>query len=248
MHFKTVQASALKASFEVLKDILNDVNVVFDEGGMKILTLDTARVALVDFKLSADSFDEYSCDGEVIAGINITNTFKLLKTITNNDVVTFDINDMEFLHIKIENTTKKSSTTFKLKLLDIDDDRIEVPPVNMNVVTVMPSVDFQRINRDMNNISSEVSIHRKNNSFIISCVGDFANQETVIDCGDDTAFEGSIRGVYSLKYVNLFTKATGMCSTIQIMQEEHNRFLVLKYNVADLGELKFYLSTKTEEC
>ena len=191
MHFKTVQASAIKASFEVLKDILNDVNVVFDKGGMKILTLDTARVALVDFQLSADSFDEYSCEDEVIAGINITNTFKLLKTITNNDVVTFDINDMEFLHIKIENTAKKSSTTFKLKLLDIDDDRIEVPPVNMNVVTVMPSVDFQRINRDMNNISTEVSIHRKNNNFIISCKGDFANQETVLDCGDDAAFEGN---------------------------------------------------------
>lgn len=246
MHFKTVQATALKSTFEVLKDILNDVNIVFTSEGLKILTLDTARVALVDFSLAADNFDEYECNGEVIAGINITNTFKLLKTITNNDVVTFDINDMEFMHIKIENTVKKSSTSFKLKLLDIDDDRIELPSIDMSVVTVMPSVDFQRINRDMNNISSDVYIHRKNDKFIISCEGDFANQETVICCGDDK-FKGSIKGLYSLKYVNLFTKATGMCSNVQIMQEDANRFLVLKYNVADLGELQFYLSTKTDE-
>ena len=247
MHFKTVQATALKSTFEVLKDILNDVNVIFTSEGLKILTLDTARVALVDLTLSADNFDEYECSGEVIAGINITNTYKLLKTITNNDVVTFDINDIEFLNIKIENNVKKSSTSFKLKLLDIDDDRIQLPPVDMNVVTVMPSIDFQRINRDMNNISSDVCIHRNRDKFIISCEGDFANQDTVIDCGSDNEFTGSIRGVYSLKYVNLFTKATGMCSNVQIMQEEANRFLVLKYNVADLGELRFYLSTKADE-
>ena len=247
MHFKTVQATALKSTFEVLKDILNDVNIIFTAEGLKILTLDTARVALVDFNLTADNFDEYECSGEVIAGINIANTYKLLKTITNTDVVTFDIKDIEFLHIKIENTVKKSSTSFKLKLLDIDDDRIEIPPVDMNVITVMPSIDFQRINRDMNNISSDVCIHRNRDRFVISCEGDFANQETVIDCGTDNEFTGSIRGVYSLKYVNLFTKATGMCANVQIMQEEANRFLVLKYNVADLGELKFYLSTKTAE-
>ena len=247
MHFKTVQATALKSTFEVLKDILNDVNIIFTAEGLKILTLDTARVALVDFNLMADNFDEYECSGEVIAGINIANTYKLLKTITNTDVVTFDIKDIEFLHIKIENTVKKSSTSCKLKLLDIDDDRIEIPPVDMNVITVMPSIDFQRINRDMNNISSDVCIHRNRDKFVISCEGDFANQETVIDCGTDNEFTGSIRGVYSLKYVNLFTKATGMCANVQIMQEEANRFLVLKYNVADLGELKFYLSTKTAE-
>ena len=38
-----------------------------------------------------------------------------------------------------------------------------------------------------------------------------------------------------------------MCATVQIMQEEQNRFLILKYNVANLGELKFYLATKVDE-
>jgi len=30
------------------------------------------------------------------------------------------------------------------------------------------------------------------------------------------------------------------------MQENDNRFLVLKYNVANLGDLKFYLATKMD--
>ena len=59
MKLVTVQASAIKATFEVLKDILNDVNVYFKPDGMYIVTLDTARTSLVDMYLAGDLFDEY---------------------------------------------------------------------------------------------------------------------------------------------------------------------------------------------
>ena len=56
MKLVTIQASAIKAIFEVLKDILNDVNIYFRSDGMYIVTLDTARSSLVDMFLSADNF------------------------------------------------------------------------------------------------------------------------------------------------------------------------------------------------
>jgi len=245
MKFKTVQASAFKSAFEVLKDILNDINIYFDDKGIRVTTLDTARTALVDFSLLADNFEEYTCTEPVIAGINVTNTFKLLKTISNNDILTFEINNKEILEIKIENGNKKSCTSFQLKLLDINEDFIEIPKVPISVTTVMPSVDFQRICRDMNNIGHELHIIRSSNKLSIRCEGDFANQETVIECNEN--YKGSIEGVYSLKYLNLFTKATSMCSTVCIVQEEQNRFLTLKYNVANLGEMNFYMATKVTE-
>ena len=88
MKLVSIQASAFKSTFEVLKDILNDVNIYFRPQGMYIVTLDTARTSLIDMFLASDNFEEYQCDQEeIIAGINISNTFKLLKTITNNDVL-----------------------------------------------------------------------------------------------------------------------------------------------------------------
>jgi len=244
MRFCTIQASALKSAFEVLKDILNDVNVYFTEKGMRILTLDTARVALVDMFLSSENFEEYTCQTPIVAGINVTNMFKLLKFISNNDTLTIDIHNREYLDIHIENASKKTDTKFQLKMLDINEDQIEVPEIKMAAATLMPSIDFQRICRDMNNLATEVEITRNDKKFIIKCHGDFASQETVIECNDD--FKGLLAGKYSLKYLNLFTKATGMCSTVQVMQELENRFLVLKYNVANLGDLKFYLATKID--
>jgi len=111
-------------------------------------------------------------------------------------------------------------------------------------VTTLPSVDLQRLCRDMSNIGSEIQIRRHGMKISFNCEGDFANQETTIDCQEQSP---DITGLYSLRYMNIFTKATSMCSSVQIIQENGNRFLILKYNVANLGELKFYLATKVSE-
>jgi proliferating cell nuclear antigen len=243
MDLKTIQANSFKSIFEVLKDILNDVNIYFNHDDISIRTLDTARAALVDLKLDAENFEEYKCKNECVAGINITNSFKLLKPITNNDTLSISYNP-EYLSFKIENELKKLKTQFSLKLLEIDEDKIQIPEIETKVTTVMNSSEFQRICRDMTNISNEITITRENDQIIFECEGDFANQRTCIECVDNENFTGKLSGTYSLKYINLFTKSTGLCSSVQIMMEEDMRFLILKYNVANLGELKFYLATK----
>tara|TARA_R100000908_G_scaffold32479_1_gene14658 strand:+ start:7853 stop:8593 length:741 start_codon:yes stop_codon:yes gene_type:complete len=245
MKLVTIQASAFKSTFEVLKDILNDVNIYFKPDGMYVVTLDTARTSLVDMFLSAENFEEYHCEQEeIIAGVNISNTFKLLKTITNNDVLSIEINSKEYMNIEIMSESKKTSTAFQLKLLDINESRIEVPEVEMSTVTTLPSADFQRLCRDMSNIGTDIEIKRIGKEIRFGCQGDFANQETSIETPDESQ---EITGLYSLKYLNIFTKATSMCASVQIIQETGNRFLILKYNVANLGELKFYLATKVSE-
>jgi proliferating cell nuclear antigen len=244
MKLVTVQAVAIKATFEVLKDILNDVNIYFKPDGIYIVTLDTARTSLIDMRLLAENFEEYTCPHEIDTGVNVTNMYKLLKTITSNDVLVISIDCKEFMNIEIHSEQKKTCTKFALKLLDINENQIEVPTMNMTVNTPIQSVDFQRICRDMSNIGDEIEITRNGTSLRFLCKGDFADQETVIQCTEESP---EMSGVYSLRYINIFTKATSMCATVQIMQEEMNRFLILKYNVANLGELKFYLATKVPE-
>jgi|TARA_R110002153_G_scaffold86746_5_gene215234 proliferating cell nuclear antigen len=244
MKLATVQASAIKSTFEVLKDILNDVNIYFKPDGMYIVTLDTARTSLVDMYLASDNFEEYNCESEIIAGINVSNTFKLLKSISNSDVLIINIDTKEYMNIEIFSEIKKTSTKFDLKLLDINENQIEVPKMKMTTITPMLSADFQRICRDMYNIGNDIEITREDKKLKLYCSGDFANQETIIECIDQSP---KISGIYSLRYMNIFTKATSMCSNVQIMQEDQNRFLILKYNVANLGELNFYLATKVSE-
>ena len=247
VRLKTIQASAFRTVFEVLKDIINDVNLVFRPEGLIVVTLDTARVTLVHLVMPAENFEEYQCEGEHTAGLNVSNTYKLLKSVTNTDTLSMSIDDSYLLHIHIENAAKKSSTSFEFKLLDINDDMLSVPEIDMNVLTTIPSVDFQRVTRDMNNLAQDIRITRKKNTLELECEGGFANQKTIIECvepGKDKA----LGNVFSLKYINMFTRATSLCSSVQLMQHEDddNMPIVFRYTVANLGELKFYLAPKVD--
>jgi proliferating cell nuclear antigen len=246
MHLKTIQAAAIKGIFEVLKDIINDVNVYFTPSGVKILTLDTARVTLVHMNLAAENFEEYECPSEIAAGLNMSNTHKLLKSVGPADTLTMNIRESETLECIIENAVKKSTTKFILKLLDINEDILEVPDIRMDIITTMPSIDFQRIARDMGNLANDMSIYRSGNKLTMACRGDFADQETVLEFPDVVSRETG--ALYNLKYINLFTKATGLCSSVQLMQDSRDEQMpiVFRYGIANLGDVKFYLAPKLD--
>ena len=112
----------------------------------------------------------------------MTSFFKLIKTITNTDIVSFYIDDQN-LHefcIKIENADKNSNTLFKLKMLDIDEEEMRIPDIELESVITMPSHEFQRICRDMLNISDSIEIMSSNETLSLKCEGDLASQETII--------------------------------------------------------------------
>jgi len=243
VHLKTIQAVAIKSLVEILKDIINDVNVYFDKSGMKIVALDVARVTLIHVTLHAENFEEYSCPEDVILGVNMSNIFKLLKSISNTDIISFT-NTEEDLVIHVTNSSKRSSSTFHVKLLDLNEDLLEIPDDEQSstkVYTSISSIEFQKIVRDMSNIGSDMKIERIGNLLKFGSSGDFATKDTSLE-QNETVSESS-RGVFSLKYISLFTKATILCPLVQIIHDTgDDQPIMFKYNVANLGTMCFYLA------
>jgi len=246
MKFKSIQASAFKSLFEVLKDILNDVNIYFDSTQIRITEFDVARVTLVHVILEAENFEEYECKTPVMVGINIANVYKLFKSVGNNDILSVS-NDCEHLYITITNSTKKSISSFKLKLLDLNEnDTIDSDIVGIGEhSTIIPSFDFQKLIRDMSSIGTEIKIERRDTRVSFECEGDFASQKTILD--EQQGIECVCKGLYSLKYISMFVKSTILCPLVQIIQDtDEDSPIIFKYSIANLGTLRFYLATLTE--
>ena len=253
LELKTVQSSAFKVLIEALRELLTDTCIEFDETGMKIIAMDMSHVVLVHLKLDARRFEHYQCEGKIVIGVNMLNFHKLIKTINSNDTLTMfmDTNDMNHLGIKIENSEKNTKTTYKLNLLDLDKDNITIDPAEFNSVITMPSSDFQKITRDMNNIAELVEVKNINNQLIFKCKGDFCQQETVLSDNDNGINQIQTRnpseivqGVFSLKYLVLFTKCTNLCNTVELYLK-NDYALIIKYAVASLGEIKLCLAPQS---
>lgn len=254
LEIKTVQSAAFRVLTEALKEILTDANFEFDEHGMKIMAMDSSHTVLVHLKLNAENFEYYHCKNKRILGINMLNLFKLIKTMGNNDALTLYLEEgnESKLGIKIENSEKNTITKYMLNLMDLHEDNIQIPPAVFDSVITMPSVDFQKICRDMHNLAENIEIKSLENQLIFSCSGQFASQETSIgETNSGLSFvqnqnpDEIVQGVFALKHLVLFSKCTNLCNNIELYLK-NDYPLILKYQVASLGNIKLCLAPKCD--
>ena len=249
VEIKTVQSNAIRILFEALKDILTDVNLQISSEGLKIISMDGSKQAVVNLKLEANKFEKFYCKNSINAGLNMASLYKIIKSIKNSDIITFYIlsNLTTKLHIQIENKEKKTNILTILKLLDIDEDILDIPNIEFDTVKTMPSNDFQSYIRELSIITNKITLESKNNTFSLIGEGDFA--ETTINVGDSNEVniktEHDAKGTFYIKYLLLFTKSTNLCTTVEIYLK--NKYpLILVYNVANLGKLQYCLAPLVE--
>ena len=260
LYIKTVQGGALRGLFETLCHVIHDTNLTWepagateeDTGGLRLLTMDGARCALVFLKLEASNFDTFHCPATLVTGVNMSSIWKLLKTASSHDcIVLFVKRDSPHeLGITVHNADKNALTEYKLKLLDCDAETIQVPDVTFDRVLTLPSAYFQRLCREMTHLGDHMSVDITGANLRLSCTGAFASQSTTIGEADSCmAIESSsgedVDGTFSLRYLNLFTRASTLCSTVQLFLKR-NYPLILSYSVASLGSLKFCLASRVD--
>ena len=254
INIKTIQATIFKQVIDALKDILMDVNLEIDKTGLKIIAMDNTHIVLIHLKLEADKFEEYHCEEKRYIGVNMLKLHMLIKTIGTNDLLNLYIekDDPNKLGIKITNNEKNVETNYKLSTIDIDVLNVTIPPVDFASIITMPSSYLQKIVRDMHNISEYIEIRNIEKSLILKCKGDFCSQETILGSeksqnitisksSEDEENQEIIQGIFSLKYLLIFTKCTNLCTTVEIYLK-NSYPIILRYSIASLGEIKLCLA------
>jgi proliferating cell nuclear antigen len=252
---KTIQIAPFRTLMTALKDILLETNISFQPDGIKIINMDKSHTILVHLHLAASNFQFYECKKEkIIIGVNMFHLFKLINSIDNDDTLTMYIENADYfdgvvshLALKFENGDIKQCKTQKLKLIEPEQDELEVPNVKFSSIINLPSVDFQKIIRDLSCISDKLEIKSVGNELIFKCQGQFASAE-IHRAESDGSMEFTmkpdsskvIQGEFSLKNLGYFIKCTNLCSQIEIYLE-NDLPLVVKYDVASLGSIRLAL-------
>ena len=226
-------------------------------GGLIIKEVNKAGYILVYSKLDADKFDKYKYNyhkKKITIGVNLDNLLIILKCMSNMDKMTWALDDEDInkLIIILENTDKKEKKIFRLNLSDLDDEKLEIDPIDFPYAAYFPATDFHKYCKDMSLITEKIEIKCMNNkvSFGIKgadiCDADFEISETngglSIEINTNNKNE-IVQGVFSLKWLNVFTKCTNLSPQV-VLYLKNDYPLIIQYLVAALGEVKFVLSQK----
>ena len=251
---RTVQSAAFRILIEALKEILTEANLEFDSTGIKVIDVDETHTVLTYLRLNADRFEYFYCPVKYVLGINMIYLFKLIKTLSNNDSLTLFLpaNNPNKLGIRAENAEKGTTNTWMMKLFDTNVENIEFPTISFTSIIHIPSADFQKICRDFNALAEKLEITSSNSDLIFRCIGDFVEGETMIMSNNNGSIEVErntseiVQGVFELKYLVLFTKCTNLCTSTQI-HLKNDYPLVLRYMVANLGEVRLVLAPQKQK-
>jgi len=298
LYIYTKKIPAIKSLIEALKEIFRDVSIKFTPkvtkqsetdptktkvtGGMYITALNSNSNILVRLHLEADKFCEYHCNPDnnknfISLGVNMSNLFKLIKFLNNDDELYFLYNKSTSnqLNLQYINKQKKLTSNYYLNLLDLHDDNIVIGKQKFDFVITMPSNDFHSLIKNMSIIAEQVEIKFINNNdnytLTFSCNGEFASQESVFNGATNSSSEGEIINVLKNEEDNedddqddnksdnkiiqgLYElKALSLfsrCSSLCPTIELYIRNdspLVIKYRVADMGSVHLILSPINEE-
>jgi proliferating cell nuclear antigen len=271
LELKTTQTAAIKILTDTLNSLLTDVNFIFypsiientDEaengqdnqiGGLIIKEINKTGTILVYTRLDADKFDYYNYNyhkKKLTVGVNLNNLLKCLKCMSHFDIMSWviDSDDMNKLVIILESNERKEKKIFKLNLMDLDEEKYEIEPIDFPYSFTMPSQDFHKYCKDMFSTTDKIEIICTHNKVVMSGQGEIGLIE--FEVGETNgglsiekntkALDEIVQGLFELKFLIIFTKCTNLCNTVTLYLK-NDYPLIVKYNICNLGEVKLVLS------
>ena len=276
LELKTTQTAAIKILTDTLNSLLSDVNFIFypmyiendsddsDEisselkekkiGGVIIKEINKTGTILVYTKLDADKFDIYTYNynkKKISLGLNLNNLLKCLKCMSHFDTMTWQVDseDMNKLVIILESTERKEKKIFRLNLMDLEEEKYEVEPIDFPYSIILPSQDFHKYCKDMASATDKIELMCTKNKVIFSGNGELGQVEFEVgetngglsievnsNCSDEI-----VQGLFELRFLIIFTKCTNLCSTVTLYLK-NDYPLIVRYAISALGEIKLVLS------
>lgn len=245
--FKIVHSQAVffKNLVNSIKDKVDVADVLFDKGGMKLTTIDTSSVCLVNCRLDNGLFKDYECStGEIQLSLSLTDFHKVMQCANANDQVTlfYSSNASDQLSIRFDGSTP---SYFNLSLMERGHNQtIDLPDgIQYDYQELLPCSDFARYCKNLAQFSDDVTIERNSRGLTFTSVGD-AIKDANYDHRLSSLFRSPYKGIFSLKYLESFTKASTLSDTV-ILKLIQDQPLVVEYVIGGGSILQFMLAPKT---
>lgn len=153
---------------DAISTILRDTNIFYSDEGLYIQGMDPGHVSCFESRLTPSLFDEYHAPFSGRIGVNIQNLILILSTAPNTDVLVLTIEDerSDTLDIAIENDTG-TNTYFGLRLMDLDDELMDLPPLSAPLVMEFDRKYLQELLAKFSKLRAEDITMRRDTSGLI---------------------------------------------------------------------------------
>lgn len=245
---KTSEVGLLKDSMKTISDLISEGLFQLEEDGLKLIAADPAMVALVDFKIEKEKFEEYQIDEEEKVGLNLENLYSILRRANSDDTITLELDkENSKFHITMENT---STRNFSLPILNLSED--DIPSTDQLDFTVEAELDTKVLEsavKDAMVVSDSVKVTADSEKIQIAAEGDQSNANFTItaDSPGVHSLEGkNAESMFSLDYLSKMMGGKKLAENVTVKLGEDFP-MRLEFDVPEESQMSFVLAPRIEE-
>ncbi|MHA1245859.1 MAG: proliferating cell nuclear antigen (pcna) [Candidatus Thorarchaeota archaeon] len=236
-----------KQIVDALATLLTEVNFVISETGISLCQLDSSKAAMIDLKLPAGVFQEYTCKGEHVVCLGVDELVKISKRMASDDRLEFSLDEKtQRFEIRM---IGQADRKFSLMLLTPPDEERKSKPMPYDVRAEMYANAFKQAVKDIGVVSGHIKIHADKESLTFTGEGGIGEAQVALKIGDesplyDLQVEKPATAMYSLSYLSEISKA--MSSDSLVLQFATDKPIQMEFSVAEGGAIKFILAPRIE--
>ncbi len=244
---KLFEPKILRSSMEAISNLIDEACLIATQEGLQMRAMDPAHVALVDFSLKQEVFEEYTIKESTVPlhiGLDLTRFCTILKRGKSDSIYLELPEGSSTLKIKFVNS---STRTFSMPLIEISEEELKVPSLDFPAMVEIEPKALDDAIKDAEIVSDHVIFSMDDENFYISARGELGDVEIKINKKDAISFDISgekVKSMFSIEYLKDMIKASDIASTVKIYLG--NNIPVKLEFVAGGVELSFLLAPRIE--
>lgn len=199
-------------------NIIEEAAFKFTPQGIRMKAMDPSHIALVDFELPSNAFEEYNVKAPAVLGINLLEMDKILSRSKADDELTMEMDEKQSrLMITFRG---KSTRKLSLPLMNIDEREFPEPKIPFQAEADVNAGVIQDGLKDAELVTDNVQFLVDEGTFLMKAEGDRGTSELKLSKGDEALakfkVEQPVRAMFNIKYLSDMMKGASSADVVKI--------------------------------
>lgn len=236
-----------KDSIAICSELVGEVTFKASKDGFEMVAMDPANVAMVQLKILASSFVEYNVkeEGEQFS-VSLSSFKQILRRSKSDDILTLETSEENELKILLKSKTSRS---FSIALLDLDERDQKVPALQFPVSIDMPASVLADAIEDVSVVAESVTLLSDKDQLLVKAKGDLSQALIEIKSNDDIRInvegDDKHKAKYSLEYLKKMIAGSKLADSVKL-QFNTDYPLKMQYTVLDRLAMSFILAPRVD--
>ncbi|RMF91483.1 MAG: proliferating cell nuclear antigen (pcna) [Methanobacteriota archaeon] len=241
MKLKTSQTDKLRKIFEAIVNLVDEVTLKVAPEGITIRAMDPAHVALIDFEMKKEAFDEYKVEEPLELTVDLKTVVNVLKRVEQDLVIKIK-EGANALTLLSEGTMKKR---FNIPLIEASEENLKVPSITFETEAELDSALFKNAIADTSIIGEYVTLKVEGDALYFTTKAEENEVEIRVDKDSCISFKKKdAKSHFSLEYLQDMAKIADIINKVKISLGND---LPLKLDFADdYTKIVFFLAPRVE--